>query len=377
MMSCGNCGAFVEDDALVCPQCGARFVDDTQLANMQAQSTPQHPSMSQEAQQTPAPQIQNITEPQPQSAPIPQPIYTDGTPKQNRLRTLAGSGTFKAGAVALTAQYAITILVAIVSLVVSKIQTDAMMRELESYYVDTGAMAISIGINSVVSIISILINIGIAFFCCFAVWSMHTWAGKPEKTAPSAGLTICKVLNIFSIVGVSLVAFVVLVVLSIFMISIIGAMNYSSDAYIGLVVVLVFFLIFAIIFAISLTYYIKVLKALGGAHEICRTGDTSKKPAGFVVVFNWIFIVCGIISLIGSVGSMIFSAGLQGVVNKFLYESGMPTEVSGALQSVLSTVFQPLYIQVLNFLASTAGVVTLICMTLTLSGYNRILKDKQ
>ena len=191
MMSCGNCGATVQDDALFCPECGAKFVEEPQ-----AQPQPQPVA---QPQPTPQPVPQPVPQPQINYAPQqpavpqyqPQPAAMPGqmTPRQAMLRGVAGSGTMFTSAVFMTASYALSIILVVLSLV-SIVTNSFIPKEI----VITQALS---------SGTTLILTAGIAFLFCFSLFTIHSWSKRTDKLAPSFGLTVLKVFSAFGIVGIS------------------------------------------------------------------------------------------------------------------------------------------------------------------------------
>ena len=143
-------------------------------------------------------------------------------------------------------------------------------------------------------IIGSIIGLIPAILMCIGLWLIYT-AGcdKHPGRMKTSGLTMVKVMNVISLVGVCLSAAFMLIIMVISMIAMA-----SYDATEGIVVMAVILAVVAIIYYLIILYWAKVIKSINVAKSSITSGTYSGKASTFVAVICYIGAVLSVFGLI-------------------------------------------------------------------------------
>ena len=264
-MICPRCGKPAEEGMNHCPYCGAPLQQDSQQA-----STPRY---------TAAP------------TPGPAPAGNSAEPPVIQLmRRMARSPYFLVPAIGFTCMVAFNLAAGLFN---------ASPAVLESYLAPLYAYSNDAQMASIADTLSVVLTASAggallgqipAILVAVSIWMMYATAvnesGKPLQTA---GLTIIRVLQIISLVG----------------------LGQFDDAGAAMAVMAVVLVLIAVIFALDIVYYVKLVGLLNNLRQTIWTGTPQGKISSYVAVLS---ILGGVVSLGTFLTGNVFS-GLAGVAS--------------------------------------------------------------
>ena len=178
-----------------------------------------------------------------------------------------------------------------------------------------------------------------AILIAVAMWITYASCRDTQSVNVStAGLTICKVLSIISLVCICILAAILVLFMVIFMIA--GMAEAANDVYgydasiaqAGIAVLLVLFVILAAVLALVIIYQVCVIKTINRIKATATTGVPDNRIPNFLVVMNYIeaasMVLAGLANLfttpILGLGSLVGAATLV-IISIILtrYRSGM------------------------------------------------------
>lgn len=178
-----------------------------------------------------------------------------------------------------------------------------------------------------------------AILIAVAMWITYASCRDTQSgNVSTAGLTICKVLSIISLVCICILAAILVLFMVIFMIA--GMAEAANDVYgydasiaqAGIAVLLVLFVILAAVLALVIIYQVCVIKTINRIKATATTGVPDNRIPNFLVVMNYIeaagMVLAGLANLfttpILGLGSLVGAATLV-IISIILtrYRSGM------------------------------------------------------
>ena len=178
-----------------------------------------------------------------------------------------------------------------------------------------------------------------AILVAVAMWITYASCRDTQSgNVSTAGLTICKVLSIISLVCICILAAILVLFMVIFMIA--GMAEAANDVYgydasiaqAGIAVLLVLFVILAAVLALAVIYQVCVIKTINRIKATATTGVPDNRIPNFLVVMNYIeaagMVLAGLANLfttpILGLGSLVGAATLV-IISIILtrYRSGM------------------------------------------------------
>lgn len=178
-----------------------------------------------------------------------------------------------------------------------------------------------------------------AILVAVAMWITYASCRDTQSgNVSTAGLTICKVLSIISLVCICILAAILVLFMVIFMIA--GMAEAANDVYgydasiaqAGIAVLLVLFVILAAVLALVIIYQVCVIKTINRIKATATTGVPDNRIPNFLVVMNYIeaagMVLAGLANLfttpILGLGSLVGAATLV-IISIILtrYRSGM------------------------------------------------------
>ena len=272
MKFCPNCGQQLEDADVFCPSCGQNTETVQENVQPEPQFTPAPPPQYQ------APQF--YTSPPSNEAGLNQPILA--------LKRTATSAPFIIGAILFTVS-------AVLSVILSVVASPSLYYLFLDFLYSQGINVSSVSISTVSSVISAVISSIPTFLVILGLWlTVGAGGNKNNDRFSTAGLTIIKVIQIITLIGVC-ICFGIAVVACIIALIAIGV-NGGSNAGLSLVAGIFGFLFLIAAFVFMLIFYIKVLKTIGAAKKVAATGMPNRGASGFVAVMLFIVGVSGVIS---------------------------------------------------------------------------------
>lgn len=325
-MFCPKCGTQNNDNSTFCQNCGAVLKQEASAIN----TVP--------AQPQPDAQAYNRASQKPLRSPY---------PAINILKNLGTSPVFLFAVIAFT--------VSLIFSVFALFQTASSVTDLVyqfSYQFDI-SFDYSQYLDNIESLsyASIIIGMIPKIVAVVGLWLIFAAAAEKQSGGRMAtvGLTIMKVLQIISLVLISIFAALFLAVIAYIIVQLSAASRYIYDYRYSLIIVITTTVFVCAIFALYIVYIAKVITTINTAKKVAVTGIANNKVSIFVAVFNFItaglsllalvnaYSFYNIIAVLGEIASLIFF----GVVI-FNYKSAMtpltmlPTKTVDGNQSEVS-----------------------------------------
>ena len=289
MKFCPNCGQQLEDADVFCPNCG----QNTEAVQENVQPEPQF---------TPAPQPQPLYQ-----APQPAPqFYTPPSSNETglnqpilALKRTATSAPFIIGTILFTVS-------AILSVIMSIVASPSLYYLLLDFLSSQGINISSVSLSTASSVVSAVISSIPTFLIILGLWlTVGAGGNKNNDRMSTAGLTIIKVIQIISLIGVCICFGIGIIAAIIGLIALgVNGGRYSGP---GLVAGIIAFLILIAAFVLVLIFLIKILKTIGAAKKVAATGMPNNGASGFVAV---ILFILGISAVVSALMLLFFSAFL-------------------------------------------------------------------
>lgn len=237
-------------------------------------------------------------------------------PALNAIKTIGSSSRFLVAAILMTA---VPVLSVIGSFFVTPDLSDLLyyLYELEIdpelYYYVFSSMNQASMVGPVISALP-------AILIAVALWLVYTTCSSRQSgNISTAGLTICKVMAIISIILYSLLA-VMLMVLFVILIIAAAAEGFEDAYYYGagtelsqavLVISVIGLVVVAGIMALVICYQASILKTINRIKATALSGVPDNRVPGFLIGMNWVAGVCGGISGLFA----LFTAPITGIAS--------------------------------------------------------------
>ena len=234
-------------------------------------------------------------------------------PALHVIKTVGSSGRFLAAAALMTA----VPLLSIIGALFMQVDLSGLLYYLYELDIDPEVLYLIMANTSRTSLVSAVFATAPAILTAVALWLLYaTCRDRQSGNISTAGLTICRVLAILSIILYCLLALLLVVVLVIVLIAAAagGFDDLAYDSY-GATVLVTFcavaLLVLAGVIALLICYQVCIVKTIGRIKATAMSGVPDNRVPGFLIGMNWFLGICSCISGLFA----LFSSPVSGVAS--------------------------------------------------------------